>query len=135
MKYLVDTSVVTRASNEHVKSVLRAFLLNGEICRTTLVDLEMGGQARNSPEWEGLTDSVAPFPTVETAERNLQRALQVQRLLAAKSQRGRKIPDLLIAAVAEEHNLTVLHYDSDFDIIAEVTGQSCRWIVPAGTID
>ena len=135
MKYLVDTSVVTRASNEHVKSVLRAFLLNGEICRTTLVDLEMGGQARNSREWEGLTDSVVPFPTVETAERNLQRALQVQRLLAAKSQRGRKIPDLLIAAVAEEHNLTVLHYDSDFDIIAEVTGQSCRWIVPAGTID
>ena len=40
-----------------------------------------------------------------------------------------------LLAVAEENNLTVLHYDSDVDIIAEVAGQSCHWIVPAGTID
>lgn len=135
MKFLVDTSVTARVSNDHVLSILRAFMLNGEICRTSLVDLEMGSQARNSREWETLIDSVGVFPTLETSQRNVQRALQVQRLLAAKSQRGRKIPDLLIAAVAEENNLTVLHYDADFDIIAEVTGQSCRWVVPAGTID
>lgn len=43
-----------------------------------------------------------------------------------------KIPDLLVAAAAEEHDLTLLHYDADFDLIASVTGQRCRWIVPAG---
>jgi hypothetical protein len=27
----------------------------------------------------------------------------------------------------------LLHYDHDFDLIAEVTGQRTRWIVPPGT--
>ncbi len=63
------------------------------------------------------------------------RARQVQRLLAAKHQRGRKVPDLLIAAAAETRGLTVLHYDSDFDQIAGVTGQECEWVVAAGSVD
>ena len=63
----------------------------------------------------------------------MQRALQVQRLLASRSQRGRKVPDLLIAA-AEELGLAVLHYDADFDRIAAVTGQRCDWVVPAGSV-
>ena len=56
-------------------------------------------------------------------------------MLAAKHQRGRKIPDLLIAAAAEAHGLTVLHYDADFDRISAVTGQRCEWVVPAGSVD
>jgi predicted nucleic acid-binding protein len=59
----------------------------------------------------------------------------VQRLLASRSQRGRKISDLLIAAAAERAGLTVLHYDGDYDIIAKVTGQRCEWVVPAETVD
>ncbi len=42
-------------------------------------------------------------------------------MLAAEHQRGRKIPELLIAAAAEASNLVVLHYDADFDRIAIVT--------------
>ena len=37
-----------------------------------------------------------------------------------------------VAAVAECNGLTLLHYDSDFDTIAEVTGQDTRWVVPRG---
>ncbi|MGI8506688.1 MAG: PIN domain-containing protein [Solirubrobacteraceae bacterium] len=62
-------------------------------------------------------------------------ARQVQRLLASKHQGGRKVPDLLIAAAAEASRLTVLHYDSDFDQIAAVTGQPTQWVLPAGSID
>jgi len=29
----------------------------------------------------------------------------------------------------------VLHYDRDFDLIAEVTGQPVEWVVPYGTAD
>lgn len=65
----------------------------------------------------------------------MRRARQVQRLLAARHQRGRKVPDLLIAAAAEANDLAVLHYDADFDRIAAVTGQRVAWIVPAGTVD
>jgi predicted nucleic acid-binding protein len=32
-------------------------------------------------------------------------------------------PHLLTAAVAERERVTVLHYNSDFDLIARVTGQ------------
>jgi predicted nucleic acid-binding protein len=55
--------------------------------------------------------------------------------LARKGQhRGVTIPDLLIAAAAEAAGLTVLHYDSDFDRIAEITGQPVEWIVPPGSV-
>lgn len=72
---------------------------------------------------------------IETSAAHVRRALQVQRLLAQRSQRGRKIPDLLVAAAAEERDLTILHYDADFDLIASVTGQRCQWIVAAGSAD
>jgi predicted nucleic acid-binding protein len=55
-------------------------------------------------------------------------------MLAARGQRGRKIPDLLIAAAAEELGVGVLHYDADFDLIASTTGQRCQWVVPAGSV-
>jgi len=65
----------------------------------------------------------------------LDRAVEVQDALAARSeQRGAKIADLLIAAVAEAAGLVVLHYDHDFDLIATVTGQPVKWILPAGTV-
>jgi hypothetical protein len=35
----------------------------------------------------------------------------------------------------EGAKLTILHYDTDFDLIAAVTGQPCQWIVPAGSVD
>jgi hypothetical protein len=35
----------------------------------------------------------------------------------------------------EAADLTVLHYDADLDQIANVTGQYCGWVVPAGLVD
>ncbi len=43
-------------------------------------------------------------------------------------------PDLLIAAVAERERVMLLHYDSDYDLIAEVTGQPMQWVIPRGTV-
>lgn len=52
------------------------------------------------------------------------RALEVQLLLADRGQhRAPSIPDLLIAATAEKAGLTVLATETDFDLIARVTGQ------------
>jgi hypothetical protein len=42
---------------------------------------------------------------------------------------------LLVAAVAEESELVVLHYDANFDLIARATGQTCEWVVSAGRVD
>lgn len=65
----------------------------------------------------------------------IERASAVQALLAAQSQhRAVPLPDLLIAACAESAGLTVLHYDADFDRIAQVTDQLVRWVVPRGSV-
>jgi predicted nucleic acid-binding protein len=48
---------------------------------------------------------------------------------------GRKVPDLLITAAAEAHDLIVLHHDADFERIAAVTRQRVEWVVPAGSVD
>ncbi|MGH3433121.1 MAG: hypothetical protein ACRDQB_09825 [Thermocrispum sp.] len=45
------------------------------------------------------------------------------------------MPDLRIAAAAEREDLVLLHYDRDFDLIAEATGQQTGWIVERGSID
>ena len=60
--------------------------------------------------------------------------MQVQRLLAETSQRARKIPDLLVAAAAEELEAVVLHYDADFEQIAAAGGADHVWVVPKGSI-
>ena len=77
--------------------------------------------------------SAWPFVVMDQAV--LDRAVAVQDALAERSQqRGAKLADLLIAAAAEAAGLVVLHYDHDFELIAEITGQTTEWIVPAGTV-
>lgn len=135
MTHLIDTSVLTRLSTPQVRSTIEPLVGSGRAARSSMSDLEIGYSARNRREWEGLMTALGVFEPIEVEPAHFARALQVQRLLATKSQRGRKVPDLLIAAVAEARRLTVVHYDHDFDVIAQVTGQPCEWVVPRGTID
>jgi predicted nucleic acid-binding protein len=65
----------------------------------------------------------------------LDRAVEIQALLAARGQhRAASLPDLMIAATAERAGLTILHYDADFDRIAEVSEQETEWVVPRGSV-
>ena len=74
------------------------------------------------------------FELVEIGPTHFARARQVQRLLAVRGLKGRTVPDLLIAALAERQNLTLIHYDADYDFVTTVTGQPMRWVVPRGSI-
>ncbi len=135
LTHLVDTSVLTRVGSPSVRSVLEPLIETGSVSRAGISDLEVGFAARNDEEWDQLIGALQVLELVETSAAHMARARQTQRLLSARRQRGRKVPDLLIAAAAEEYRLTLLHYDTDFDLIAEVTGQSCQWIVTKGSID
>ena len=134
LSHLLDTSVVKRLGRAEVRAVVEPLALAGQLGRPAICDLEVGYSARNAEEWDRLVGALDAFRAVETTEHHVRRALQVQRLLATRSQRCRKIPDLLVAAAAEELDAVVLHYDADFDLISEVTGQRCEWVVPAGTV-
>jgi predicted nucleic acid-binding protein len=135
LTHVVDSSVLTRLGRAPIRNVIEPMVERGELVRAGVSDLEVGYSARSAAEWDQLADALAVFELVETTADHMRRARQVQRLLASKYQRGRKIPDLLIAAAAEARNLGVLHYDADFDRIAAVTGQPCQWVVPAGSVD
>jgi predicted nucleic acid-binding protein len=135
LAFLVDTSVVKRLVRAEVREVVEPMAAARELGRAAICDLEVGYSARNAEEWDRLVGALDAFDPIETTAAHVRRALRVQRLLARRSQLGRKIPDLLIAAAAEELGIGVLHYDADFDLIVEVTGQTCRWVLPAGSIE
>jgi predicted nucleic acid-binding protein len=135
LTHLVDTSVLTRLDRDAIRAVVAPLADAGRLARAGVSDLEIGYSARNSAEWDRLVGALGIFPLVPTTDAHVRRALQVQRQLAAASQRGRKVPDLLVAAAAEGEGLVVLHYDADFDRIAAVTGQPVEWVVPAGSVD
>jgi len=135
ISHVIDTSVLTRLSNKAVQVAVAELARMGELARAGVSDLEVGFSARSAREWDELMKALAAFELVETESSHVTRALQVQRLLAAKSQRGRKVPDLLVAAAAEAAGAAVLHYDADFELINSVTGQPCQWVVSQGTID
>lgn len=135
LTHLLDTSVLTRLREPAIRQTIEPRAERGELARASISDLEIGFSARNAGEWDRLMEAVEAFSLVETTVQHVRRAKQVQRLLASRQQRGRKLPDLLVAAAAETAGLTVLHYDADFDLIAKATGQSCEWAVPRGAID
>lgn len=134
LTFLLDTSVLKRLARPEVRTVVEPLASAGQLGRPSICDLEVGYSARNAEEWDRLLHALEAFEPVETTSSHVRRALQVQRMLAERSQRGRKIPDLLIAAAAEQLGIGLMHYDADFDAIASVTGQRCRWVVPAGTV-
>jgi len=135
LTHLADTSVLKRLGSPEIRDAVEPMVMAGHLGRAGTCDLEVGYSARSESEWDILLGATEAFGLVETSAEYVRRALEVQRMLAAKHQRDRKIPDLLIAAAAEGSDLVVLHYDTDFDRIADVTGQPCQWAVPAGSLD
>lgn len=135
LSHLADTSVLARLATPEVRTVVRRLAGSSSLARCTVSDLEIGASARNADEWDALVRALRTFVTVDIDPVDVTRAAGVQRALAASGLRGRKLPDLLIAAAAERRGLTLLHYDRDFEWIADVTGQPHEWVVPHGSID
>ena len=101
LTHVLDTSVFTRLRHPGVLTRVDSLVGLGVAGRAGITDLELGASARNAGEWDLLMESLEAVTLVETTDDHFRRARQVQRLLAETSQRGRPIPDLLVAAAAE----------------------------------
>ena len=133
--YLGDTSALARRSKAEVAERLDPLLEAGLVARCTITDLESGHSSTSPVDHRSTRQQRSTWPFVAMDQQVLDRAVTVQDSLAERShQRGVKIADLLIAAAAENAGLVVLHYDHDFDLIADITGQQTEWILPPGTI-
>ncbi|MGH8993277.1 MAG: PIN domain nuclease [Acidimicrobiia bacterium] len=135
--YLADRSALTRSETRpEVRDVVEPLLLAGRIATCGIVDLELLFSAPDPGTYAELARVLRSLPRVPVTDGAVDRALEVQGVLAARSQhRSVPLPDLLVAACAELAGLTVLHYDADYDRIAEVTGQPVQWVVARGTVD
>jgi predicted nucleic acid-binding protein len=99
--------------------------------------LEAGYSARASAEYGEMKDEFdLLFPRVEIAVRMEERALLAQRELAARGHHRLAPIDVMIAACAHEVDAGVLHYDRDYDLIAEHTSLSFEsvWLAPVGSL-
>jgi predicted nucleic acid-binding protein len=134
--FLADKSALARRETRpEVREVVEPLLLGGEIATCGIVELELLFSATGRETYRLLASALRGMPRVDVDQACFERALEVQGMLAERSQhRAVPLPDLLVAATAERAGLAVLHYDADFDRIAELTGQSAQWVVPRGTV-
>ena len=135
-RWLVDKSALTRLAQPAVYEALWLPIRRGTVGVSICTELEVGFAARSADDYhetrEKLVDRLVAVALPLQAEN---RVREVQAALVARGQhRAVSVPDLLIAATAEIEGLTVLHYNADFDVIAEITGQACEWVVPKGAI-
>lgn len=130
--YLADTSTyVLRERFDAVRRRTDPLLLAGRLAACQMAALEMLNNAPDPRQYEALWSVLHSQRWIDVDTRVMNRAMDVHRTLAKRSQhRHFALPDLIIAAAAELNGATVLHYDQDYDRIAAVTGQPVEWVVP-----
>lgn len=134
--YLVDKSALARLAFDPVAEVLRPLVSAGRTATCGIATLELLFSARNAADHARIRADLSAHEWLATEDEDFRRAIDVQAELADTGRhRAVPLPDLIIAAVAERHRISVLHYDADFDLISEVTGQSMQWVIPRGTME
>ena len=124
--WLIDKSALVRLAHSPDAPTWVDRIQRGLVRISTLTRLEVGYSARSADDLRvNLHEPPVASMPVECLTPTMEdRAGAVQALLADQGQhRAPSIPDLLIAAIAEISELTVLHVDKDYELIAELTGQ------------
>lgn len=134
--YLADTSAyVLQGRHPQVRARFAALLTEGRLAVCQMTALEYLNNAASPASYETIWTALRGQRWMDVSTAAMQRALDVHRMLAAGSQhRHFRLPDLIIAATAEQHGATVLHYDADYDRIAGVTGQPAEWVAAKGSL-
>lgn len=134
--YLADTSALARLRHQAVAAVLGPLIEAGLVATCGVIEFELGWATRTAAELGQLrADRDIGYEWLASHDEDWRRALEIQATLWRQGQiRAVGLPDLLIAAVAERERVTVIHYDSDYDLIAHITRQPTQWVVPRGTV-
>lgn len=124
--WLIDKSALVRLGDCQDSAQWAERIERGLVRITTVTLLEVGYSARSADDMGDQLDlpPVSMMPVEYLTPAAEKRSVEVMRALAGHGQhRAASIPDLLIAAAAEYAQLTILHVDKDFELIAGITGQ------------
>lgn len=136
---LIDNSVLQRLSTgPEVAWAVEDLLASGWVlCSSDVSRLEAGFSTRSAAEHVGIRDRLThdfELLPVTPACGDLAMAMQSE-LFARGTGRAVGVLDLLHAATAVVHDAVVVHYDHDFELVAEVDSRlRQRWVVPRGSV-
>lgn len=133
-RYLADKSALARFPVPAVEARLRPLLEEGQIATCAIVDLEVLYSSRNLGDDEQILEERMSLDAAPITPEVMAGAIELQHELARRGQHRVPIPDLIISAAARQANLVVLHYDRDFERLAEVGGATHEWVVPQGSV-
>lgn len=136
-RYLIDTSAAARMRHPEVAHRIAPLIEAGLVATTAQLDAEALYSARNTVQYEQLwSDRRVAYEYLPTHDEHWQTALDTQRTLAQQGRhRAVGMADLLIATLAADHDLLLIHYDADFDIAAEVLPIQHHWVADRGAVD
>lgn len=92
----------------------------GELCICAVTRLEILYSARSATDHDELDMTLDAFRELRADAETWRVARTAQRELARLGLHRFALPDLLIAACAQQHHADVLHVDRHFDVLARV---------------
>ena len=133
---LIDTSAFARASHPEVRGPWQEVLRQDRLRLAPPARMEILYNARDGAMFDLLAaelSAVRPAPLTSSVRRAAEDAM---RTLAHRSAGSQRLPVIayLIAAAAQEMGAAVIHYDRDYDTLAEVMEFESIWLAPAGTL-
>jgi predicted nucleic acid-binding protein len=132
--YLADKSALARFPIPAVARRLRPLMEDGLLASCAIVDLEVLYSSRNLADYEQVLAERRSFDAAPITPAVMERALDLQHALARRGQHRVPIPDLVISAAAQAAGLLVMHYDADFERLANAGGAPHEWVVPQGSV-
>ena len=93
---------------------------DGELCLCAVTRMELLYGARSPADYVRIGAALGEFRELRMDAETFAAAETAQRELADTGRHRVPIPDLLIAACAQQHAADVLHVDRHFDVLADV---------------
>lgn len=109
---LADKSALERATPEALEL--------GELCTCAVVRVEMLYSARSARDYRHIEEYLDTFRDLRMDAETFATALTAHKELGEQGRHRIPIPDLLIAACAQQYQASVLHLDRHYDMLAEV---------------
>lgn len=137
---LLDVSAWAHSGHPTVRARWAALVEAGELRCHPVFAIELLHSARTPEHYQRLRSNLEDAfewlrPDAETARV----ALRIQQSMATATPCGQRVktPDILIAALAAQHELGVLHYDSDYDSIRTRGGEPfvSEWLAERDSLE
>ena len=134
--FIADTSAWTRWRHPVVSDEWTRAYESQQIAASPIVAIELVYSARDAVAFDAVDSELSALRQIPITRATTKAALAALRELAHRRPLAHRIPlpDVLIAASAQDAGVGVLHYDRHYDRLAEVMSFESRWIAPPGSL-